>query len=381
MIMETMEVKYKYGNSSDFYRVLKSRVEDYFRQHNYSVYANTEMVAKITLTLLVYLGSYFLILSNRLPIPVMGLLAVLMGVSLAGIFLNISHDASHFALSRKTKVNRLLWYSMEFIGLNSYIWNYLHNAVHHMYTSIEGEDIIVEEYSLLRLSKNQPYRKVHRYQCFYAPFIYSLFSLILIFAMDFTLFARKKMGKIRPVSHSGREYLKLWLAKLFYLSYSLIFPLLILDARWWQVLLGYYLMHASAGIILSLVGVLNHQIDESAFPEPDAQGYIHNNKKSHEIEVTIDFSPDSAVASWLFGGFNTHVAHHLFPHICHVHYRALTKIIDQTAKQYGVAYKKLSISQAISSHFRFLKRLSVNTAPESRFPATQQPTSPGLLPR
>jgi len=166
------------------------------------------------------------------------------------------------------------------------------------------------------------------------------------------------MGRVRDLKHATKEYVKLYLTKLFFLFYSLVIPLLVIDLAWWKILIGYYIMHASAGFILAIVGVLNHQIDESAFPEPDEAGYIHNSQKNHELDVTIDFSPQSKFQSWLFGGFNTHVAHHLFPHICHVHYIPITKIIKSTAEEYGVNYKEQSLWNSIKSHFRYLKRLS-----------------------
>lgn len=356
--MGTIETKYKFGNSSAYYISLRQRVDDYFQVKKITRYANSMMVTKMVLTIILYFGSYGLILSNRFSIPVMILLAIVMGISLAGIFLNISHDASHFAIAKDRKTNRILCYSMELIGLNSYIWHYLHNVVHHIYPSIEGEDIIIEEYSILRLSKNQPYQKMHKYQIYYAPLIYSLFSILLIFVTDFALFARKRMGKINNLNHPPVEYFKLYFFKAFFLLYSLVIPLIVLDLKWWQVLLGYYIMQASAGIILSMVGVLNHQINESSFPLPDQEGFIHNYKKDHELEVTIDFSPRSKLASWIFGGFNTHVAHHLFPNICHIHYVPLTKIIKETSKEFGVEYKERTLWSAILSHMQYLKRLS-----------------------
>lgn len=43
-------------------------------------------------------------------------------------------------------------------------------------------------------------------------------------------------------------------------------------------------------------------------------------------------------------GLRTHnttqqVVHHLFPGVCHCHYPALAKIVQKTAKEFGVPYK------------------------------------------
>jgi linoleoyl-CoA desaturase len=60
---------------------------------------------------------------------------------------------------------------------------------------------------------------------------------------------------------------------------------------------------------------------------------------------------------------NTHVAHHLYPHINHIHYFAITKIIRQTAREYGVPYRNFSLIQIITEHLRFLKALGCEDNP------------------
>lgn len=50
--------------------------------------------------------------------------------------------------------------------------------------------------------------------------------------------------------------------------------------------------------------------------------------------------------------------HHLFPGVSHAHYPALAPIIEQTAAEYGIGYKKSgNIWQALGAHFRYLKQL------------------------
>ena len=353
------KIKFLHGTHSDFSQDLELQVKDYFEQKKISPYANAEMIFVTTLLFVVYAGAYLLVLSNRFSIMIMLLLVIIMGITFPSIFLNIAHTAAHNAFSRSKKANRLLLGSLELIGMNAYIFEYLHNKVHHSFTSIEGADVIVEEMSILRLSSNQPYNKVHQYQVWYAPFIYLLFSLVLVFSIDFQLFKRTRMGNIEPVRHPRAEFVKLYLFKAFYLFYILALPMIVLDLPWWQVLVGFLIMHAVAGFFFACVGVLNHQINESVFPAFDENGYIHNCKKDHELMVTIDFAPDSKLATYLFGGFNTHVAHHLFPGISHCHYPIITQMIRQTAPKYGLRYKQHTLAGAIRSHFQYLKRLSV----------------------
>ena len=58
------------------------------------------------------------------------------------------------------------------------------------------------------------------------------------------------------------------------------------------------------------------------------------------------------------GGINYQIEHHLFPNICHVHYRALSKIVKKTAEEFNMPYhSKLSFIGALRLHGRFLKSL------------------------
>ena len=42
--------------------------------------------------------------------------------------------------------------------------------------------------------------------------------------------------------------------------------------------------------------------------------------------------------SWFIGGLNYQIEHHLFPSICHVHYYELSKIVKETALEFGLPY-------------------------------------------
>ncbi|MGL4421867.1 MAG: fatty acid desaturase, partial [Gemmataceae bacterium] len=57
------------------------------------------------------------------------------------------------------------------------------------------------------------------------------------------------------------------------------------------------------------------------------------------------------------GGVNAHAAHHLFPHVSHAHYRPIAAIIEATAAEHGVPYRKTTLPGIIVSHFRFLHRM------------------------
>lgn len=355
-----MKLRFLEGTHSPFYNELTAKVEQYFADKGTSKYANAGMIVKTILIVTVYLTLYALLITNHFT-PLTGVLyCIVLGLVHPLFFIAIGHDAMHHTYSKQNNVNRGLAYLMNLIGLNTYINRLLHLRVHHLFTSVEGYDIIIEEYSILRLSEHQPYQKFHKYQVYYAPLIYSLFAILLIFQIDFVLFNRTRMGNTEPVEHTKAEWVKLYLGKLLYLFFALVLPLLVIHVAWYWIVAGFFLIHMISGIALAMVGVLNHQINDSVFPETDDQGNIPNSRKNHELEVTIDFAPFNKLALWYFGGFNTHTAHHLFPSICHVHYIPITKLIQETAPKYGLEYRKKSLLGSVRSHFQFLRRMSVD---------------------
>ena len=96
---------------------------------------------------------------------------------------------------------------------------------------------------------------------------------------------------------------------------------------------------------------------------PDKDGNIENNYAIHVLETTADFSRKSRIGSYLMGGINIHVIHHIFPHINHVHYQKVTPILIQCAEEYGIKYNEFkTFSQALRAHMRMLKLLGQKDA-------------------
>ena len=78
-----------------------------------------------------------------------------------------------------------------------------------------------------------------------------------------------------------------------------------------------------------------------------------------QLHSSIDSSPGSKSLSWILGGLNTHLIHHLFPNICHVHFRKLTHVLRQTLAVRGVPYIERSFLSGVTDHFKFLKRMGL----------------------
>src|SRR5690606_2196298 len=78
----------------------------------------------------------------------------------------------------------------------------------------------------------------------------------------------------------------------------------------------------------------------------------------HQLMTTSDFARNNRLLSWYVGGLNFQIEHHLFPGICHVHYRDLALIVENTASAYNIPYNlKPTFRAAFRSHIQRLKEL------------------------
>jgi linoleoyl-CoA desaturase len=125
------------------------------------------------------------------------------------------------------------------------------------------------------------------------------------------------------------------------------------------VLLFYAAVTAVAGMALSMIFVLPHFSGHSDFPLPDKQtGNIETPRAIHQVRVTVDFSRQNLIATWLVGGLNYHREHHLFPGICHVHYNRIAGIIDKACEEFDIPHKEhKSFIAGLVSHYRWLRRM------------------------
>ncbi len=358
--MITMKtLKFVNKDKGQFTATLRKNVNDYFKEKGISTKGNFKMVFKSVVMLSMYFAPFLLMLLVPMPGWLLFPLSVLMGIGMAGIGMSVMHDAAHGSFSGKTWLNKFFSHTMYAIGGNSFNWKVQHNMMHHTYTNIEGFDEDIEPKGSLRLSNQSPLKKVHRFQHVYAFFLYCFMTLFRNVGEFFQLVRYNKAGitKLQGTT-PAKEMLKLVIAKAVYLFIIIGFPLMFSGFSWWMILLGFLLMHAVAGLFMSVVFQMAHLVEEAYMPLPNAAGVIENEWMIHELETTANFSRKSRLFAWMIGGLNYQIEHHLFPNICHVHYRAISPIVERTAKEFGLPYKEnKTFFNAVGSHVRMLKAL------------------------
>ena len=340
---------------TSFPKVLRLRLDRFFADRKISPKADAAMWGKIATGLAVLAGSWTaLYLFRPGPWAFVGLY-LLGGLAQTFLLLNVAHDSNHNAISSRPYVNKTLNYVFDLCGVNSYMWRILHHRGHHSCVNLQGEDDALSGRGIFRFTPHESRTPWHRFQHLYALFVYALFSLDYVFFRDFQCFFFPTHDYLKRTRHSWREYAILIVGKGFYLGYMLVLPVWVLGASPLLVVVAFLLVHLVVGLSVTLVFQTTHTIDSTYFPVDRGE---FDNGVYHIFATTADYATENPVVGWLAGGLNHHVVHHLCPHVCHTHYAPLTRLVRETAAEFGVAYRQHpTMARAIRHHLILLRQL------------------------
>ncbi len=358
--MDISSVKFASGHNDEFYKTLKKRVNEYFKKENISRHANFQMVFKTIAMLAIYFTPFVIMLTLAENYWFIMLLWVIMGFGMAGIGLSVMHDANHGAYSSKEWVNKLVGNVMIFLGGSDVNWRIQHNILHHTYTNVTGMDEDLNPGPVLRFSPHEKRRKFHKFQHIYAWFFYGLMTLLWFVSKDYNQAVRyKKMGLIGTQKTTFAKHLAILIVnKIIYAGVFIALPIYFVPAPWWITVLGFLASHFVAGLTLASIFQPAHVTPVSDYPMPDDSGNIQADWAVNQLYNTANFAPGARLFSWYVGGLNYQVEHHLFPNICHIHYRKLSKIVRETATEYNLPYYSYkTFVSALSEHTKMLYRL------------------------
>ena len=355
------QVRYSKTIGRDFAGTLNKRVRAYFKENNISRYANTEMKIKTVFMVCLLVIPLGFVLSGLIQsVWLVALMYFIMGLGTAGIGLSIMHDANHGAYSKKENVNKVLGRLLNLVGGFAPNWQIQHNVLHHTYTNVHGMDEDIMPPKILRFSPNEERKPIHRFQHLYAWFFYGLMTFSWVLTKDFQQYYRyKKMDLLKTVTDKPKAlFVELIITKVIYATLYIVLPIIILDIAWWWIPIFVFMLHFVSGLILSMIFQPAHVVGDVEFVRVDESMTIENGFAIHQMNTTANFAPRSNILYWLIGGLNFQVEHHLFPNICHVHYKKISKIVRETAEEFGIPYHSHdTFAQALKHHTRLLKSL------------------------
>lgn len=348
------------NQGSPFFKALKERVNNYFKENNIPNTGNRKLYIKSSILVTFAIANFITLVFFTPHIAVSVFLCVLLGFNLAAIGFNIMHDGGHQSFSRSEWLNTISGYSLNMMGGTIYFWKQKHNIAHHTYTNIDGLDHDID-IKFMRIHEEQPRRWYHRFQIFYWILLYGISYIAWVLYQDFEKYFSGKMGiKAERKAMPAKEHLIFWLTKVLYVAVYIVLPIVMVG--WLPAVLGILITGMACGYSLAIVFQLAHVVESTHFPEPDkSSNKIEQEWAIHQLRTTANFSTKSKVVCWLLGGLNFQVEHHLFPRISHVHYPAINRLVKQTCKDFNVIYlEHKTMGHAFVSHMKHIYRLGVS---------------------
>jgi linoleoyl-CoA desaturase len=347
----------RFADHGAFSLELRTSVDAYFHGHGEARRDVPRMYRKSALILAWFVGSWVLLVFAPWPWWAAALLAVSLGLSIAAIGMSVMHDANHGAYSSHAGINRFFGSTLDLMGVNSFIWRHKHNVLHHTYTNVEGVDYDLDFGVLARLTPGQRQRAWHRYQHLYLWLLYGFLLPKWVLFDDFVIWRSRHIGSHPLPRPSRREWGSFVLWKVVFVSWAFVIPALFHPVL--AVLVFDFVAAFTLGLTLGTTFQLAHCQEVADFPEPPPAGHrMSCDWAEHQLGTTVDFAGDNPLVTWFCGGLNFQVEHHLFPKICHVHYPALSRIVREVSERHGLRRRSyVSLTDAIGSHFRHLRRL------------------------
>lgn len=347
------------NKKNDFYQSLKDSVDQYFSTNHIPKTGDYRLFVKAFILLGSFAGIYLYLMLGHPESSLAWVLAGVLGFNAASIGFCVMHDANHGSFSPNHKLNDFMGLlASNGLGASAFFWKQKHNIIHHTYTNVDGIDDDIAKSPIIRQCPSQKWVPAHRVQHLYLPFIYSLTSIFWIFFMDFTKYFTRQIYTTEAWKMSLKNHIIFWLTKIYYLSVFIAIPVMVWG--WVPWLIGFFTMNAVMGLTLSFVFQLAHVLENTEFEHIalDETKHVESAWAEYQLKTTSNFAMGDKVISWFAGGLNYQIEHHLFPKISHVHYPAISKIVQEKCKEYNLPYNQYpTMTQALVSHFRFMKFL------------------------
>ena len=357
--MRTDLQEFRFPAHGSFHIDLKRRVADYFEGAARSRHGGWAMGAKSAAMLAWLAGSYALLMFAHLRPWEAALLSVSVGLAMAGVGFSVMHDANHGGFSSSARMNRVMSFTIDLMGASSFLWRRKHNVLHHTYTNISGLDGDLESGNpWLRLAPWQSRREHHRFQHLYVWLLYGFFPLKWWFVDDLRELVTGRIGGHQFPPASRRTLFGMLAGKALFVSWAFVLPAVLHPS--WRLLPLWGLAIFTLGNVLAAVFQLAHCVGEAEFLGIDR---VETDWAEHQVATTVDFAPANALLGWYLGGLNFQVEHHLFPRVCHLHYPALARIVEETCRAHGLRYRcKPTLLGALAANVRWLRRMGAPIA-------------------
>jgi len=350
---------YYQWDATDFYPVLKSRVEKKISELNLTG-ESPVLYFKTFLVLVSWMFFYYLsMISGHIWA------AIPLGVVHAQIGINIAHDGAHGSYSKNKTIKKIMHYGMDYMGGCSVVWQHQHNVGHHPNCNKHGNGQHASKHDnydpdassgapWVRITPNQPWRPFHHYQHIYIWFLTLLMGMKW-FANDIrAFFFRRKYLSFEFYQTNNTDWWVQVCTKIAFLTYAMFIPASLHPFSVWFPM--FLLMTSTVSYMFVLMFSVNHLTEntvypnESDFPEP-------RDWAMYQVRTTSNFATNSLFWTWFSGSLNHQIEHHLFPGLTHTYLPYIQPIVKQTCLEYNLPYKDFpSYWDAFASYYYHIKK-------------------------
>lgn len=351
-------------DSTNFFCNVRSRVDVYL-QNNYGGRHGFQIVNQIEaiLTLTAYCiatyyksfqGSYFA--------------AIWLGVIMARMGF-LMHSGNHCAISSNSYWNRFVGLFMDIIGSSHYTWTYEHQIAHHM-TPNEyhkdndceiGEPLFRFHPLISNIEQNNINRKSSRFRILLRQYQHILVPILMSIGFfkwtinDIEFLIKSKGGNVRLATRRVLTILTL-ISKCLWFIIHVIIPYIYFGSQY--TLISFILFMVIGAHYLENIFIVNHIQEKLQIPmmNIDKQSTLH--WSIQQVYTTANWKSGSCLATFLSGGLNHQIEHHLFPSMNIYLYPKIAHIVQEECQKFGLPYYNYnSFTSAWIDMFYYLKKL------------------------
>eukprot|EP00812_Abedinium_dasypus_P011815 NODE_535_length_1494_cov_297.237665.p2 GENE.NODE_535_length_1494_cov_297.237665~~NODE_535_length_1494_cov_297.237665.p2 ORF type:complete len:291 (+),score=81.88 NODE_535_length_1494_cov_297.237665:213-1085(+) len=287
---------------------------------------------------------------------------MVLGWTLCWIGTGVQHTANHGGLTKNTRLGYLIGLLNDLaVGGSSIVWRYHHQVSHHAYCNdLALDQDVHSSFPVIRLDSQQQWRPFHRFQWLYAPVAFS-FLWISTQLQDLACLLEAKTYLVRFRGTASTEIVYGVLLKVLHFWWIVVLPY---QYHGFDVMLGPWMVcFGFGGVALSCMFIVSHNVDEAKHVARAEQG---GDWARQQIETSTSWG--GVIGSFMTGGLNLQIEHHLFPCLSH-HLYALAQVTvkDECAKR-GIQYKAYpTLLPNLIDHVKFLYNMgNPENAPKSK---------------
>jgi fatty acid desaturase len=333
-----------------FFNTVKREAAQYFKEKNMSHKAPWFNFAMFFINIFMMVAGMYAMVNYESYIG-----ALVHGVFRAILVVQATHGASHFAFSHWPAINRWAYRTgTVLIGLWSpAVWDVQHVVSHHNFTNEWAFDSD-SAFPLKSIFENQRRFWFHKYQHIYMWVVYAFtIPLVMLNSIRDTITKKQVLYKLR--FHNKNDEMEAYICQVLSIVYVLL-PFLLMP--FWSALPVALVSNITSSLFFSLQFVVNHEVDSIVHTniddKYDADGKI--DWGIYQCTQSLTFAPHSPLATFLAGGLNNQIEHHLFPGVHFSHYPSLVPIIKRVAKKFDVEYNyRDTLVEAVQAHYELLK--------------------------